>query len=315
MILWAPMLTSLAVYSIRVRNVVEHESETLSSILGEEDLLGILKTYFDELRAETPDNESSQIILRVLKCGVEGRNLMGMIETGAYGIESVLINRKTKVEVLKRTPDVADMFPFFFLFHVPDGTDEGILILQRRGHYGIRSILHFLLKLKFEDEFPDLRLHIIPQILEKDFKKLLHGLATRIRYCQYKPSSDITDNATGGHEEKFGSVELVFKAKRGIFFDLRDKLGKIIRGQSANSVFELEDFDFDFQKVKVDLIQPNGRPRQVDLNNLKNARSYHDITDELDEMKKSPNDFDALKELAEELLLETRRQLYGRAGE
>jgi len=310
-----PNLTSLALYSVRVRNPAERENETLSAILGEDDLLDLFTAYFEKLKEEVPDNEGSQIILRVLKSTVDGRSLRGMIETGAYGIESVLYDRKAKREVYKRTRDIADMLPFFFMFHIPEDTDEGILILQRRSNYGVRNILYDLLSFKFDEEFPDLRLRFKPLILERDMKQLLRGRATQVHYSRYNRSSDIADNVAGGHEEKYGSVELIFKARQGTFFDLSEKLRELMRGESANDVFELEEFDFDFTKVKADLIQPNGRPKRVDLNNWKNLRSYHDVTGRLEEMKKSPNDFEALRLLGDELLHQTLRQIYGRAGD
>jgi hypothetical protein len=309
-----PSLSSLAVYVVKVRKKNHRQKETLSSILGEHDLLEILKKYFAEIKKESPDNEGSKIILRVVRCIEEGRSLLGTVETGEYGIESVLCHRKTRADVYKRTRDVADMWPFFFHFHIPDGTDEGILIIQRRGNYGIRQVLYELLAPRFEKQFSDLRLRIEPLVLEKEFRKLMRGKATEVRYCRYNRSSDPADSVEGGHEEKYGTAMLIFKAKRGRYFNLARQLRDVVTGEPANEVFALEDNDFKFDKVKVHLEQ-NGRPRQVDLNNLKNVRSYLPITDKLEELGKSPNDFDSLKAIADELLQETRKQLYGRAGE
>lgn len=308
-----PSFSSLAVYVLTVRKANHRKKETLSSILGEHDLLDALKDYFTQIQKESPDNEDSQILLRVLNFTEDGRSLLGMLETGAYGDETVLCDRKTKKDVYKRTRDIADMWPFYFHFHIPEGTNEGILIIQRRGNYGIRSILYYVLAPRFEKQFQDLRLHIEPLVLEKEFRKLMKGRVTEVRYCKYNQSSDVADSAGEGHEEKFGTAMLIFKARQGKYFNLAQKLRDVVAGKPANEVFALEDNDFKFDKVKVHLEQ-NGRPRQVDLNNLKNVRSYYPITDKLEEKGKSPNDFESLKEIARDLLQETRTQLYGRAG-
>ncbi|MGO9590865.1 MAG: hypothetical protein ACLP3K_12575 [Candidatus Acidiferrales bacterium] len=274
--------------------------------------MDLLAGYFDVIKRISPDNEGSQVILRVIKWVGEGRCFLGMIETGEYGVESILVDRKSKKDVYRRTQDVADMWPFFFQFYIPHGTDEGVLILQRRGNYGIRHILYELLASMVEKQFGDLRLRISPLVLEKELKRLLRGRATQVRYCRYNRSSDVADVAAGGHEESYGTMELIFKAKRGRYFDLSEKLKEILGGEPANEVFELEDMDFGFSKVKVHLEQ-HGRPRQVDLSNLKNVRSYRDITDRLEALGKSHSDFDALGELAADLLRETRKQMYGKA--
>jgi hypothetical protein len=308
-----PFLSSLAVYVVRVRNANRRKKETLSAMLGEHDLLEVLKTYFAEIKRESPDNEGSRLILRVLKCVEDDRSFIGTIETGEYGIDSVLVHRKTKQEVYKRTRDVADMWPFFFYFFIPNGTDEGVLIIQRRGNYGVRSVLYNLLAPRLEKQFGELRLRVEPLVLDKDFRKLMKAKATQVRYVRYNRSSDIADSAESGYEEKYGTATLTFKAKRGRFFNVTQKLKDVLNGEPANEVFALEDNEFLFDKVKVHLEQ-EGRPRQVDLNNLKNVRSYHNITAKLEEMGKTPNDFEALKTLAAELLREIRTQVYGRAG-
>ena len=99
------------------------KKETLSSILGEHDLLDVLKDYFTQIKKESPDNEGSQILLRVLNFSENDRSLLGMLETGAYGDETVLCERKTKKDVYKRTRDIADMWPFYFHFTYPKGNE------------------------------------------------------------------------------------------------------------------------------------------------------------------------------------------------
>jgi hypothetical protein len=100
-----PSFSSLAVYIVTVRKTNQRKKETLSSILGEHDLLDVLKDYFTQIKKESPDNEGSQILLRVLKFTEDGRSLLGMLETGAYGDETVLCDRKTKRECSKKSSE------------------------------------------------------------------------------------------------------------------------------------------------------------------------------------------------------------------
>src|SRR5262249_10753859 len=168
-----PSHFSLATYVVRVRNVSDRDYETVDAILDEFDLLDIMRKYLEEIKKETSDDEEAHLILRIPRLIEEKRRLFGTIETGAYGLEGVLYHRKKKQDVYNKTRDEADMSPFFFLLDVPKGVDEAILILQRSGAYGIRSVLHKILSFRFEKEFDDLRLRIDPLVLEDDLKKLL----------------------------------------------------------------------------------------------------------------------------------------------
>lgn len=309
-----PSLSSLAVYVVRVKNVHKRDREILSQIGGADDLLDLLSEYIDELTGVGLDNEDIKVVIRVLHSEKEKRSLVGVLETGAYGDETTIVHRKTKKHVLDRKADMADMWRFLFYFKIPKGTDEGILIVQRRGNYGIRSILHQVLSEKFTKKFADMRLHIEALILKKDFERLMKGRVTRVRYTQYRLSSDLADSAAGGHEESAGTITLTFKARRGRYFDLSSQLQKVMGGAAAKDVFALEDNDFEFDRVNVSLEQKGRNPRQVNLTDLKSIRSYRDITDKLDGRGKSPNDLEALKEIAAEFLREVEKELYGKAG-
>jgi hypothetical protein len=313
-----PTLFSLAVYAVRVRNVREREFEIVSFFLDDngdndkdKDLLDVLSNQFKKYEQESADDENAQLILRVSKVFEEKRCIYGLIETGLYGRESILFNRKKKQDVYKKSRDEADMSPFFFLVDVPVGTDEAILILQRTGAHGIRKMLYSLLAPPFQEQFEDLRLRIDPLVLESDLEALFKdGRVTQIRYSKFGLSSDIADHYEGGHKESPGRMELIFHARRGDHFNLTAKIQQVLKGKAVKQIFALEEMDFDFDNVKLTMDE-NGRRRQVDLTRFLRARSYHNVTDKISIQGSGQPEFDSIKKTAFDLLIHTRKQIYG----
>ncbi|MFZ0038252.1 MAG: hypothetical protein WAK91_12560, partial [Candidatus Acidiferrales bacterium] len=145
---------SLAAYVVRVRNVATRENEQLDAIAGSKDLFGTLFAYLDTTGKAPANDENGKQVLAIPNLQSGNRRIYGIIETGHYGLESNLYDVRKREVVHKRTENEADMLPFFFLFEIPTGTDEAVLILQRIGKYGIRTLLSSLLKETFQAEFP-----------------------------------------------------------------------------------------------------------------------------------------------------------------
>lgn len=306
---------SLATYTVRVRNVLTHSDETVDAFDDGNDLLQVISDYFNELKATATDNPEDRQVISLPKLDLEGRRVLGTIETGSYGLESNIYNVKKKSIVYKRSEDEADMLPFFFLFEIPEGTDEAILILQRTGNYGIRKILHSVLAPRFQEHFPDLRLRIDPLVPAEQIKSLFkEGRVTQIRFVRYGLTSDLADYYEGGHKEKTGRMELVAYARRGDHFNLKGILSKALQGKFAAKLFSLEEIDFEYDTVKVGVAKKGRSLKQVDLGNLGRMRSYRDITENVKLKSGGHPEFQSIKSAAIELLNEIKGELYGKAS-
>src|SRR3954453_14798251 len=90
------------------------------------------------------------------------RILFGGIESGKYGALTPIRSIRTGEDVHQQTPYRAAMFPFYFLFDVPEELDRGILILQKRGARGIRSALSKALRSRAEKLFTDSQILVKP---------------------------------------------------------------------------------------------------------------------------------------------------------
>ena len=115
-----------------------------------------------------------QQAISVPKLEKKDRTLAGIIETGQYGHESNFIDVKTtKVVYKKRTKNDAEMLPFYFFLELPEGVEDGILVLQRTATFGIRKVLYWVLNTAFEQKHPEFKLRLPPLVAESEVTKFI----------------------------------------------------------------------------------------------------------------------------------------------
>jgi hypothetical protein len=302
---------SLASYAIRVWNIDERKADPVSSFSDGADLLDFLNTFFDGLKTKVAHDENIKQVLRVKTPTVVGRQISGIIETGEYGSESELWDVKKASVAHNRKATEADMLPFYFLADIPDGPDEGLLILERRGMSGIRQLLYRVVSAEFEKKFKDHRLRFDPLVQSKELAKYAKGKIESIRFVRFDIPKDISEAFGAGHKEVKGRVELVVHAQRGKSLPLNDKLRKFLRGGTkVGELIALDETNFEYQNIKMRSRIGQSR-RTIDLAREKHLRSYHDISDTVQFDPKSGNPrFDSIHELATTLAGQLKKQMY-----
>lgn len=204
-----PRSHSLAAYSINVWNFEEREGEVISDFGDEEDLLELFSTFLSSLQAKASHDKRNRQLLTVetLKIEKKARTLCGIIETGEYGSESKLRDVDTQEIVYKKKIKEADMLPFYFLFDLPEGSEDGILVLQRTGMFGIRKILTTVIDSWFDAKFPDYRLRLHPLAEPGDLEKYKDGQVETVRFIGYDVPGDIADALNTANKKFDGHVE------------------------------------------------------------------------------------------------------------
>ena len=149
---------------MRVWNIDEREYDPVHNFGEGSDLIDFLRTFLTALREDTLNDPDGQQVLRVQRLEQSGRCLYGIIETGEYGTESNLWDVRAQEVVYRRRRGQADMMPFYFQADLPEGPDEGILIVQRMGLFGIRKLLYGALRPAFQRQFEDCDLRLQPVV-------------------------------------------------------------------------------------------------------------------------------------------------------
>jgi hypothetical protein len=296
-----PKIVALAAYAIKVWNIGEREFDDISDFGEGIDLLDVVKDSFRELKVKASRNSEHQQVLKVRNIEVAGRRICGIIETGEYGQESELWDVNSEKTVYKRKTTEANMLPFYFRMEIPQGVDQGILLLQRTGMYGIRKIVKEFLDHQFDKRFMDSRLRFNHLIEREEIEKYQKGLVESIRFISYDIPRDIADAFDSGHQEDVGHLELSIHAKRGSSVPILRKLREFYSGKTKLSkLIALDETNFKYSDIKV-RSKVGRSSRTLDLGDLNRLRSYYDITDEIEFDSSGHPDFTSIDKAAGDL--------------
>ena len=290
----------------------------MSSIDGV-DLLDIFFKHFIQFIESLEPDERTK---RVVKLGdsfnkPKGvRSISGIIETGKYGKEEkvVDVNKKDIDAVFKIHKNHSVQKPFFFLICIPRIKNEGLIILEREGQFGIKALFTFLFHTFVEQNFP---LHIVQysnfiddQIVKNYIEK---GAYNSISLTRTSLPQDIADRyGLEMFENNDYIIELSIKAKgkKHITGDARKKVKEIFES-NPDGFFSSESFTqlgFDENAtVKVNATYKNSK-RTIDLSQTMRFRPYYDINVELNDTGHSS--FNSIEQEAINLMNDFNLDLY-----
>jgi hypothetical protein len=302
---------SLATYTLRIREIETGKYQKLDKLAPKkEDLLKILQDWLAVMKKENvhTHNEAAHHVFNVTKADTTGRTISGTVESGIYGRASKLRDVVDWKVTHTKTVKEADMLPFYFLFDIPEGTDEGILIVERVGNIGIRKSLGTSIGQYVETRLPGFSFgihHLARQDVVKAY--LDGGAVSAIRFVHFGLPKDFADLLEEPHVEKRGSLELVARMGRGRAFDVGKRLQEYVSGKVKLQRFvELEDFEYD--TVKIDVAK-GGENRTIDLNKLK-MRGFYNISAVVELDASGNPEFGSIDDAARELLQEVKDGVY-----
>lgn len=309
-----PRVISLAAYAVKVWNPTDREYETISDFDGDgADMFAFLDRVLSGIKAQTLDQEQLQQAMAIPKLEKENRVLRGIIQTGQYGHESEFINAKSKQIVYKRKKEDAEMLPFYFQLEMPEGVDDGILILQRTATFGIRKVLHWVLSTAFDDAYPDYKLRISPVVVESEVEKFIKGKIQKINFIKKTVPADLADAYDRGHHEFRGTMELVIRASKGSVIPMNSWLSKVFKKKNdIGGIFTLDGDDFSYDNVTAD-VKLGHATRKINAANPGRIRSYFDVTDVVTMGRNGHPQYNSIQEQAGKLAENLRTLLYGAA--
>ena len=233
--------------------------------------------YFGDEKEKYGTIEDLRKVARIDKLEISGRITQGIVKTGDFGYSSDIVDSVSGDTTYTRSTREADVIPFFFLFWIPEDYDEGIVILQNSGVFGIVGCIRRMIGLRFNSAFKNHRLHINPLIPKKAVTSMIkEGRIAKARFVKFGLPQDKADAIGHGHAESSFDVELVISAKEKNDVPIRERLSQFLSGKrDISSVLEMEAFAYDTLKLEVDL---DGRSVTVDLSDFGRARPTYSVT-------------------------------------
>lgn len=228
----------------------------------------------------------------------------GIVNSGEYGIESVIRDVNTWTVAHRKKTNHAEMLPFYFLFDLPEARTMGFLLLQRAGIYGIHSTLTTILGDLFMKKFKDYRLLINPLIPEGLMDQYLgkDSEMTEIRFIRHSLSGDISTGLSKQGKEKGGTMELIVKLKEKGDFPFRSNVRRVLSGQrELQNLIELQEVRFPYDNVKIK-VRAGGEERLVDLGHPERLRAAYDVTDDVEFSASGHPTYESIAKAAHDLL-------------
>ncbi|MFT3829727.1 MAG: hypothetical protein QM691_08485 [Opitutaceae bacterium] len=301
---------ALACYSVRVRR----RYTKIPMSLNDPELKELPKFFEDtlnKLHTRSVDLQETKKVLNIRTIESSPQCTWGIVSTGEYGYESDLIDIKGKKATYRRSTDQAELLPFFFYLYLPTEGDSGILVLQRFGVFGVRSILSNALEDFFSKKFPEHMLDIWPMVPDGVIDKILNsGTLRKITFRKLSIPKDISEAFGSAKSSEGGKVDVVISAKEGSYFSkvigkIRNCFGSKNRS-GMNEVVGLSGFSHD--KILLEM-HYGEETRTVDLSNLNKLRAHIDITTEVKIGTDGHPTYDSIKTITEALVSDLRTSL------
>lgn len=191
---------SLAVYFIRLNNPNKPMLYDLGNLRGKP-LTDFVHGDFKRHISSYEDDIQQEKVFKATVCEkgtakISGKTLFYyshvVVKSGAYGEESEIIDASTGELDFTKTLNHAEVMPFNFAVYAFPGKENGILILQSYGVYGItvlvRRLLEGIIKREIDKDTNLVLTNIAPgEYFRRLFEK---GRLKAVRLFQYKPKKD-----------------------------------------------------------------------------------------------------------------------------
>lgn len=303
----------LEVYTFSVRklnsSLQNPEYFKLSDINGK-DLLNLFKEYFTYLEGGLEKNDSQMKAIRLkeksLRIKSGERSYSGIFESGSYGYQSDIVNVNTNKKKSTKTTEDAEILPFYFLLHIPQKMDVGVIMLQRFGQYGINTVFRESLRIFLSEKHQisiDINEYVSKELAEEFLKE--DSIKEIILTKNNLPSDVANQLNLSSYDTKSLCLEIRVKAGNGkSFLGLSAAITNHIGDPNTKffSPSPLKKLGIDgTHKVSVVSRTKGGGTRTIDLSDTMKIRPYYDINDQIETILGHPV-FDSIDKEAKKLL-------------
>ncbi len=308
----------LEVYTFRIRQKGEEDYISFFDTFAEKKditnfITGFIK-YNDTLNIDEAHQKSIQFKSKTLTANSAKGIFSGIIESGDYGTESILVNRTTKKQVYTKKRDDIDIKPFYYLIWVPKIDNVAFIMLQRTGIYGINSIFTSTLRDYIISKHPSLMVDFAPFVSKQLAQTYLtNGALKQISLRRFNLPADVIEQlGLKEYDEEVLSVEIKITSKKS-GFSFGDRVGKFIDNKNGKffNIESLKNLGMDGEheeKVKVKL---GGSTRTIDLSDTLEIRPYFDIDEQVEKNVTTGHPtFESINEIANQYVEDIKKEIF-----
>lgn len=272
-----------ALYTVRVRRKGDRSKNKQCCLLGDIDDRG---TYLGDALARycvDPTFESQSAdetkVVRCVDCSVDGSELFLTIQHGQKGITADIVNASGQLR-LRQAPDDTQFLRCGALFYLPREDNIGWLAAHVAHGRGVKGLLEKGLLDRFNDEFPDLKMEIVPFVEGSTLKAAVdHGQIDKVKLVKYEQPNDRAVAATN----KWVPVGVVGRLELDISARGTRVVGDLIRrflGGDASVFYDIVEFQgITFDQAKVEITVDGGSKRTF---NIEKPDAGHAFTEDME---------------------------------
>jgi hypothetical protein len=301
----------IATYTLKVRPKRSGDYEPLGGIDGRYSLAELLAGYLESISRAQAVDEKVQVVLQAVRRERDEDTLWGLLHSGEYGFAAEGFNIRSRRTTFRRTPEDAEVIPFYYRAFLPQVSDLGILLLQRYGGYGVFTAFSRGFKSFLDNYLPEHLLEINRLVPAEVVRHLTQGDIRAIQVVAHSLPTDITDKLRFlGNRQDIGTFVIEAKAKRNGALTAPPWLRRIREGRAlmVELPTELDGSDATI-RLRVDY---EGKTRVIDLNDPNNLAPYVNATEDVLVESSGHPRFESINAYSANLLAELLHQL-GRA--
>lgn len=271
----------IATYTIRVRAKRSEDFEPLGSIAGLWSMSEIIEQYLVSIEGIQTVDEEAQSMLQAVARNRDNDNHWGLLGNGEFGYAAEGINVRSRNTSYQRTPEDAEIVPFYFRAVTPSTSDIGVLLVQRYGALGVFTVFAKGLRAFFAEHLPEYTMEINRIVPTEVVTELMHGNIRAIQIVAHTLPTDITDKFRFlGNTSEIGSFTIEAKANRNSVLQSPKWLKRIREGRV--SVVELPtELEGSDARIRI-RVEYEGKTRTIDLADPSSVAPYVDATQELE---------------------------------
>jgi hypothetical protein len=296
---------SLTVHRVRIKavNGPRNTFQLLDSFSDKSaDLYEVLDGWLTVRKHDAYKSDDNQQALQVRKIETKKRQIEGLLNAGHFGRESEIrnLNKWRDVAYNKQKLDV-DLQPFYFLFDLPEGKEQGFLISQTTGLDGVQTLLNKMIHEQCIEEFPDVRIRFNPVIPAELRKELEKSNVCEVVFIHHRVPRDIATMIG-----RSGTAQTTGKMRLSVRFEEDGVAPEAIRRfldkkRGLDSTLELEGLEFPYEDVKIK-VRMQGKERTMNLGAADKIRPSYEITDQVKISSAGHPTFESISAVAKDLL-------------
>ncbi|MEG1545058.1 MAG: hypothetical protein RRY12_01470 [Cloacibacillus sp.] len=242
---------------LNAKNINDRGLQVLSVLNNGEDFADLCQGYFSTIGTLVSDGKSQHAFEGVSHFR-KGRLLWGQIKNGTFGYAAELKDCRTGSKSYDRTENDVELLKYVYMIYIPEGYCRCLLVLQKNGNIGIKSVLTKAIANRFNEYHKEdgMTLGFLPYLdINLLYEYMTSGEIVSIKFLKDKLPLDIANKIGADDDEESAKAVLTFTKlrKRTIHKLLGEDLFQRLKNKESTAGLARLDIGFDYDTIKLEI--------------------------------------------------------------